>query len=122
MRTDGQTDRHDEANCRFSQFCERAYKWLRKLNITVQNVALWWQSLLALQTATAAIQPLQQYSHCINTATAAIQLLQQYSYCRNTATAAIQLPQEYSYRSNTATLSGTCPCASCSCLRHYVVY
>jgi hypothetical protein len=23
-RTDGQTDRHDEANSRFSQFCERA--------------------------------------------------------------------------------------------------
>jgi hypothetical protein len=23
-RTDGQTDRHDEANIRFSQFCERA--------------------------------------------------------------------------------------------------
>ena len=23
-RTDGQTDRHDEANYRFSQFCERA--------------------------------------------------------------------------------------------------
>ena len=23
----GQTDRHDEANCRFPQFCERAYKW-----------------------------------------------------------------------------------------------
>jgi len=22
----GQTDRHDEANIRFSQFCERAYK------------------------------------------------------------------------------------------------
>jgi len=26
MRTDGQTDRHDEANSRFLQFCERAYK------------------------------------------------------------------------------------------------
>ena len=25
-RTDGQADRHDEANNRFSQFCERAYK------------------------------------------------------------------------------------------------
>ena len=24
MRTDGQTDRNDEANSRFSQFCERA--------------------------------------------------------------------------------------------------
>jgi len=24
MRTDGQTDRHDEANSRFLQFCERA--------------------------------------------------------------------------------------------------
>jgi len=23
-RTDGRTDRHDEANSRFSQFCERA--------------------------------------------------------------------------------------------------
>jgi len=23
-RTDGQTDKHDEANSRFSQFCERA--------------------------------------------------------------------------------------------------
>ena len=27
-RTDSQTDRHDEANGRFSQFCERAYKLL----------------------------------------------------------------------------------------------
>jgi len=26
MRTDEQTDRHDEANSRFSQFCERAQK------------------------------------------------------------------------------------------------
>ena len=26
MRTDGQTDRHDEANNRFSKFCERAEK------------------------------------------------------------------------------------------------
>ena len=26
MRTDGQTDRHDEANSRFSKFCKRAYK------------------------------------------------------------------------------------------------
>jgi len=26
MRTDGQTDRHDEDNGRFSQFCERAKK------------------------------------------------------------------------------------------------
>ena len=25
----GRTDRHDEANTRFSQFCERSYKWLR---------------------------------------------------------------------------------------------
>ena len=27
MRTDGRTDRHDEANSRFSQFCERVSKW-----------------------------------------------------------------------------------------------
>jgi len=27
-RTDGQKDRHDEANSCFSQFCERAYKLL----------------------------------------------------------------------------------------------
>jgi hypothetical protein len=26
MRADGQTDRHDEGNSRFSQFCERALK------------------------------------------------------------------------------------------------
>jgi hypothetical protein len=26
MRWDGQTDRHDEDNSRFSQFCERAKK------------------------------------------------------------------------------------------------
>ena len=26
MRTIGQTGRHDEANVRFSRFCERAYK------------------------------------------------------------------------------------------------
>jgi len=26
MRTDGQTDRHDKDNSRFSQFCERAKK------------------------------------------------------------------------------------------------
>ena len=26
FRADGQTYRHDEANSRFSQFCERAYK------------------------------------------------------------------------------------------------
>jgi hypothetical protein len=26
FHADGQTDRHDEANSRFSQFCERAYK------------------------------------------------------------------------------------------------
>jgi hypothetical protein len=25
-RTNGRTDRHDEANSRFSQFCERAYE------------------------------------------------------------------------------------------------
>jgi len=25
IRTDGQTDRHDKPNSRFSQFCERAY-------------------------------------------------------------------------------------------------
>jgi hypothetical protein len=25
-RLDGQTDKHDEANSRFSQFCERAWK------------------------------------------------------------------------------------------------
>ena len=28
MRTDGHTDRHNEANSRFSQSCERAFKWL----------------------------------------------------------------------------------------------
>ena len=27
LRTDGQTDRHDEANCRFSQVCDHAQKW-----------------------------------------------------------------------------------------------
>jgi len=27
-QTDGGTDRHDEDNCRFSQFCERAWKWI----------------------------------------------------------------------------------------------
>ena len=26
FHADGQTDRHDEGNSRFSQFCERAYK------------------------------------------------------------------------------------------------
>jgi hypothetical protein len=26
FNADGQTDRHDEANSRFSQFCERAYQ------------------------------------------------------------------------------------------------
>jgi len=26
FRVDGETDRHDEANSRFSQFCEHAYK------------------------------------------------------------------------------------------------
>jgi len=30
MHTDGRTDRHDEANCRFSQFCERA-KLVKKI-------------------------------------------------------------------------------------------
>jgi len=29
MRTDGQIDRHDEANSRFLQFCERALKQVR---------------------------------------------------------------------------------------------
>jgi hypothetical protein len=28
FRADGQTDRHDEDNSRFSQFCERTYKLL----------------------------------------------------------------------------------------------
>ena len=28
MRTDGRKDRHDEANSRFSQFWERAEKWI----------------------------------------------------------------------------------------------
>jgi len=27
-RTDGQTDRHDEANSRYSELCERSYKGL----------------------------------------------------------------------------------------------
>jgi len=26
LHTDGRTDRHDEANCRFSQFCEKRQK------------------------------------------------------------------------------------------------
>jgi len=34
MRTDGQTDRHDEANGRFQKFCERAYKVAGSENIT----------------------------------------------------------------------------------------
>jgi len=37
MRTDGwtdrQTERHDEANCRFSQFCERAQNLLIPLSV-----------------------------------------------------------------------------------------
>jgi hypothetical protein len=36
-RTNGQTDRHDEANSRFSQFCERAYK--RANNGSLNSVA-----------------------------------------------------------------------------------
>ena len=40
LHVDGQTDKHDEANSRFSQFCESAYKhvntnnwsWLRHLS------------------------------------------------------------------------------------------
>jgi hypothetical protein len=36
-QTDGQTDRHDEANSRFSQFCERAYKRdSQKLSLTLR--------------------------------------------------------------------------------------
>jgi len=27
LHADGQTDRHDETNSRFSQFCERSYKF-----------------------------------------------------------------------------------------------
>jgi len=42
--TDGQTDRHDEANSLFSQFCEREYKrnnshavqmWKNKVKIAI---------------------------------------------------------------------------------------
>jgi hypothetical protein len=36
MLMDGQTDRHDEANSRFSQFCEPAPK-LSSLHVTVFN-------------------------------------------------------------------------------------
>ena len=28
IRTNGQTDGHDEINSRFSQFCERAKQWI----------------------------------------------------------------------------------------------
>jgi len=37
MRTDGQTERHDEAIGRLSQFCERAYKFSGILNIHARN-------------------------------------------------------------------------------------
>jgi hypothetical protein len=31
---DGRTDKHDEANSRFSQFCERAYKRMLAVTLT----------------------------------------------------------------------------------------
>ena len=34
----GQTDRHDEANSRVSQFCEHAYKVIAGLNYSVKYV------------------------------------------------------------------------------------
>ena len=37
MRTEGRTDGHDEANCRFSQFCERPSKLMKNFEI----VGLW---------------------------------------------------------------------------------
>ena len=33
----GQTERHDEANSRFSQFCERAWKWDNTLKNPMKN-------------------------------------------------------------------------------------
>jgi hypothetical protein len=44
-RTDGQTDRHDEANSRFSEFCDRAYT----LNATFMSGELF-PSLSRFQT------------------------------------------------------------------------
>jgi len=37
-QTDGQTDSHDEANSRFSQFCEIAYKTVTILCPSVHNI------------------------------------------------------------------------------------
>jgi hypothetical protein len=46
-QTDRQTDRHDEANSRFSQFCERAQKWLICSNIFPFKLScLWIQRML----------------------------------------------------------------------------
>jgi hypothetical protein len=42
MRTDGRTDRHDEANGRFSQFCQGASKHAQrktKLRLSIEEVS-----------------------------------------------------------------------------------
>ena len=40
FHADGRTDRHDEANNRFSQFCEKRLKWYIKLNMKQTTITL----------------------------------------------------------------------------------
>jgi len=45
MRTDGETDRYDEANIYTSQFCERAFRTM--LQLIRNRVLLWDKNRLA---------------------------------------------------------------------------
>jgi len=40
-QTDGHTERHDEANSRFSQFCERASKGAPQISIVPSCLCSW---------------------------------------------------------------------------------
>ena len=51
MRTDRQTDRHDEANSRFSQFCERAWKLYNLYPVFMHIIVVWISKTTATYTA-----------------------------------------------------------------------
>jgi hypothetical protein len=40
MWTEGRTDRHDEANSSFSQFCELVQKWAKPENLPEKNASI----------------------------------------------------------------------------------
>jgi hypothetical protein len=60
--THRQTYRYDEANSRFSQFCERAYKWVT--NVASSTCRIPWRSETELQYCVhvKTYKPITQYS------------------------------------------------------------